>query len=82
MSLTITPFWHRRPQIFPQVCYHHELNEITEQMTNLSFISLECIHGIEENIIFTNKKRVAMYVRSTLQENGVFARTSVLAQSP
>ena len=51
-------------------------------MANLSFISLECIHGIEENIIFTNKKRVAMYVRSTLQENGVFARTSVLAQSP
>ena len=51
-------------------------------MANLSFISLECIHGIEENIIFTNKKRVAMYVRSTLQENEVFARTSVLAQSP
>ena len=40
VSPTITPFWQRRPQIFPQVYYNHELNESTEQMAKLSFISL------------------------------------------
>ena len=51
-------------------------------MAKLSFISLERIHGIEENTVFTNRKCVAIYVRSTLQENGVFARTPILAGPP
>ena len=36
-------------------------------MAKLSFISLKCIHDTEENIIFTNRKCVTMYLRSTMQ---------------
>ena len=44
----ITPFWHRRPQAFPKVCCHHELQAIlmycfTESHVLLDHIFLFCI---------------------------------------
>ena len=41
-------------------------------MAKLSFINLKCMHGTERIIIFTNRKFVAIYVHSTLQEKTEF----------
>ena len=54
-------------EVFPKSCCHHGLNDSTEQMVVLSFISLHCIHGRERTIL-TNRTFVTIYVLRTLHE--------------
>ena len=67
-SLTITPFWHRRPQVFPKSCCNHELNSSTKKMMTLSLISRRYINCTQKNIV-TNRKLVTLYVCNTLHED-------------
>ena len=55
-------------RFFPKVAVRNS----TEQVAKLSFISLQCMHGTERIIIFTNRKFVAIYIHSTLQEKTGF----------
>ena len=73
-SLTIAPFWHQGQEVFPKGCYHYELKESFNQMVKLKLIDLKCIHDTDKNIIFTKRKFLTIYERSTLRKKTEFCK--------